>query len=210
MSSTSNPLPAPAPQPVRRHHRSPATIRAAEQQYFGRRWWWRRCWWRWRSRPRFQSRVVLLSTADSLLERRDSVGRHGHRFERTGARARTPSQLQQSTEARRGVLQRGLRERIQLDAVEPAASDAAGRHDRGHFRLARGIVVRFGRGGVCRPLRAQQKLTPGDSDVFVLTYPDGRSWQFHDFEQSTNPQGALKQFTSRGGQSATATYRTSN
>ncbi len=45
-----------------------------------------------------------------------------------------------------------------------------------------------------------------ENHVFTLTYPSGHIWKFHDFDQYDYPEGALKEFSSPGGQTVTATY----
>ncbi len=54
---------------------------------------------------------------------------------------------------------------------------------------------------------AYQTLTHDEENhILTLTYPDGRKWKFHDFEQENYPEGALKQFSSPGGQTVTPSY----
>ncbi len=54
---------------------------------------------------------------------------------------------------------------------------------------------------------AHQTLThDAQTNLFTFTYPDGRKWQFRDFDQYEHPLGALYKSSSPGGQTATASY----
>ena len=51
---------------------------------------------------------------------------------------------------------------------------------------------------------SQRKLVHDTSNyVFVLTMPDGTKWEFHDFDQATEPEGSLHRVTSPGGVTTT-------